>query len=340
VWETLDGGAGVEQTLRDNRAALAKWSFRPQYLRGITHCDLRTDFLGVDLSFPVLTAPIGGDRQFHDRGQCAIAEATAAAGIAPIVSEASQFPLETVAEASSGPKIMQLMAWGEPEQFLTLARRAQAVGYSALCVTIDCPTLGWRERPMASRYTVPREYWDGNYLAGRGTATDRLLAGIGSNWTWETLAQLRQLIDVPVLLKGILTADDAEAAIAAGADGVVVSNHGGRQLDCLPAALDQLPEVVKAVGGRVQVALDGGIRSGTDVLKALALGADVVCVGRLTAMSLAAGGAPAVFTALSLLRAELERSMLLAGRQTPADLDQTVLQPRSSGSGFTETYER
>ncbi len=339
VWEVLDGGAGDEQSLRDNIAALARWSFRPRYLSGITDSDTRITFLGLDLAFPVLTAPIGGDGMYHVRGQCAIAEATAAARIVPIVSEASPFALETVAEVSSGPKIMQLMAWGEPDQFLALARRAVLAGYSALCVTIDCPTLGWRERPMVRRFTTPRQQWDGNYPQAMDSAADRLAAGTGSGWTWETLSHVRTQIDVPLLVKGVLTAADAEAAVAAGADGVVVSNHGGRQLDCLPATLDQLPEVVEAVGGRAQVALDGGIRRGTDVLKALALGADVVCVGRLTAMALAAGGGPGVLTALSLLRAEFERSMLLAGRRTVADVDRSVVQPRLSGNGISQAYE-
>jgi 4-hydroxymandelate oxidase len=333
VWAFLDGGAGGEQSLRDNIAALARWSVRPRYLSGVTESDPRTTFLGLDLAFPAMTAPIGGDGLFHVRGQCAIAEAAAAAGIVPIVSEASPFALETVAESSSGPKIMQLMAWGEPEQFLALARRAVEAGYSALCVTVDCPTLGWREGPMERRFTIPKRQWGGNYPQATDLAADRLMAGTGSDWTWETLAQVRSQIDVPVLAKGVMTAEDAEAAVAAGADGVVVSNHGGRQLDCLPATIDQLPEVVAAVGGRAHVALDGGIRRGTDVLKALALGAEVVCLGRLTAMALVAGGGAGVLTALSLLRAEFERSMLLAGRRTIADVDLSVVQPRLSGNG-------
>ncbi|MEV5000511.1 alpha-hydroxy acid oxidase [Nocardioides sp. LML1-1-1.1] len=327
VWEVLDGGAGEEQSLRDNIAAMARWCFRPRYLGGLQASDVSTRFLGIDLALPVLTAPIGGDGMFHERGQCAIAEATAAAGTVTIVSEASPFVLETVAAASRAPKIMQLMAWGEPEQFLALARRAVAAGYAALCVTIDCPTLGWRERPMKSRFTTPGRQWSGNYPQ----AADRLAAGVGSTWTWETFAQVRAELDLPVLAKGVMTAEDAVAAVESGASGVVVSNHGGRQLDCLPATLDQLPEVADAVGDRVPVAFDGGIRRGADVLKALALGADVVCVGRLTAMSLAAGGTPAVLRALDLLRAELERSMLLVGRASIADVDRTVVQPRLSG---------
>lgn len=329
VWEALDGGAGDEQTLRDNVAAMGRWSFRPRYLSGIDASEVSTTFLGLDLALPVLTAPIGGDGIFHAQGQCAIAEAAAEAGTVTIVSEASPFALETVAAASSGPKIMQLMAWGEPEQFVALARRAVAAGYAAICLTIDCPTLGWRERPMRNRFLTPGEQWSGNYPQ----AAERLAAGVGSHWTWETLAQVRAELDVPILAKGVMTAEDATAAVECGADGVVVSNHGGRQLDCLPATLDQLPEIADAVGDRVPVALDGGIRRGADVLKALALGADVVFVGRLAAMAVAAGGAPAVLTALDLVRAELERSMLLVGRRTIADLDRTVVQPRLSGGG-------
>jgi 4-hydroxymandelate oxidase len=189
---------------------------------------------------------------------------------------------------------------------------------------------------MVRRYTVPSQQWGGNHPEAADTAANRLVAGIGSDWTWETLARVRAQVDLPMLAKGVLTAEDAEAAVAAGMDGVVVSNHGGRQLDCLPATLDQLPEVVEAVGGQVPVALDGGIRRGADVLKALALGADVVCVGRLTAMALVAGGRAGVSAALGLLRAEHERSMLLAGRRATADVDRSVLQPRPSGNVISQ----
>jgi isopentenyl diphosphate isomerase/L-lactate dehydrogenase-like FMN-dependent dehydrogenase len=330
AWAVLDGGAGAEQSLRDNLAALSRWSFRPKYLSGVTELVTSTTFLGIDLAFPVLTAPIGGDGLFHERGQCEIAAAAAMAGIAPVVSEASSFSLEAVAAASDGPKVMQLHAWGEPDDFLALATRAGRAGYRAICVTIDCPTLGWRERTMALRFEFPQEQWSGNYSATETSVTDRLTSGAGSGWTWQTLAQVRRRLEVPLLVKGVLTAEDAELAISAGADGIVVSNHGGRQLDCLPASVDQLPEVVEAVRGRIPVAVDGGIRRGADVLKALALGADVVLVGRMTAMGLAAGGAAGVYAALGLLRAEFERSMLLAGRRAVKDLDRSAVQPRAA----------
>ncbi|MEN4475738.1 alpha-hydroxy acid oxidase [Mycolicibacterium cosmeticum] len=327
-WAVLDGGAGGEQTLRDNLAALSRWSFRPKYLSGVTELTTGTTFIGIELAFPVLTAPIGGDGMFHERGQCEIAVATAAAGIAPVVSEASRFPLETVAAASDGPKVMQLHAWGDPPEFLALAQRASRAGYVALCVTIDCPTLGWRERTMTRRFRTPEEQWRGNYSDIGTSAAERLTSGAGSDWTWETLAEVRSRVELPMLVKGVLTAEDAMLALSAGVDGIVVSNHGGRQLDCVPATIDQLPEVVGAVRGRVPIAVDGGIRRGADVLKALALGADVVMVGRLTAMALAAGGAAGVNAALGLLRAEFERSMLLTGRRDVKDLDRSLVQQR------------
>lgn len=336
AWAVLDGGAGAEQSLRDNVAALSRWSFRPRYLSGVTDPVVSTKFLGIDLSFPVMTSPIGGDGMFHERGQCEIAAATAMAGIAPVVSEASRFPMETVAATSDGPKIMQLHSWGYPDDFLKLARRAQSAGYAAICVTVDCPTLGWRERPMRRHFTTPAEQWSGNYGDFAASAADRLVSGTGSSWTWDTLAQVRSQLDCPLLVKGVLTAEDAELAVSARVDGIVVSNHGGRQLDCLPAPIDQLPEVVDAVAGRAAVAVDGGIRRGADVLKALALGADVVLVGRLTAMSIAADGAAGLYAALRLLRQEFERSMLLAGRGTLADLNRSVLQRRSPTDDRTE----
>ena len=329
TWAVLDGGAGAEQSLRDNLVALSRWSFRPKYLSGVTELLTGTTFLGIDLAFPVLTAPIGGDGLFHERGQCEIVAAAAMAGVASVVSEASCFSLETVAAASDGPKIMQLHAWGEPDEFLALAQRASRSGYVALCVTIDCPTLGWRERVLARRFQTPADQWSGNVSGSDDTVASRLRSGVGSDWTWETLARVRPKIKLPLLVKGVLTAEDAELAISAGVDGMVVSNHGGRQLDCLPAPVDQLPEVVAAVRGRVPLAVDGGIRRGADVLKALALGADLVMVGRLTAMALAADGAAGVYAALSLLRAEFERSMLLVGRRAVKDLDRSVVQPRA-----------
>lgn len=339
AWAALDGGAGAEQSLRDNLAALDRWSFRPTYMTGVTEPETRTSFLGIDLAFPVLTSPIGGDGLFHERGQCEIASATAMAGIAPVVSEASPFSLETVAEASDGPKIMQLHAWGEPDEFLTLAKRAHRAGYSALCVTIDCPTLGWRERLMGRRFNTPAEQWSGNHDPMAGSAAGRLVSGYGSDWTWDSLAEMRAAVDRPMIVKGILTAEDAESAVAAGMDGIVVSNHGGRQLDCVPGTLDQLPEVAAAVGGRVPIGMDGGIRRGSDVMKALALGADVVLVGRLAAMGLAADGSAGVYTALRLLREEFERSMLLAGRRTLGELDRSVVQPRVGEAPVTGTMK-
>jgi len=336
TWAVLDGGAGAEQSLHDNVAALGRWSFRPAYLSGVTDLTTSTTFLGIDLSFPVITSPIGGDGMFHERGQCDIAAATASAGIAPVVSEASCFSLETVAAASDGPKIMQLHSWGSSEEFLALAGRACRAGYSALCVTIDCPTLGWRERPMVRRFKTPMEQWGGNYGTVDASAAERLASGAGSDWTWDTLGQVRRQVDIPMLVKGVLTAQDAELAVSAGVDGILVSNHGGRQLDCLPATVDQLPEVVDAVAGRVPVAVDGGIRRGADVLKALALGADVVLVGRLTAMALAADGAAGLYAALRLLRQEFERSMLLAGRGALKDLDRSLLQRRASSCEWIE----
>lgn len=327
AWAVLDGGAGEEQTLHDNVAAFGRWSFRPSTLSGVTRVDTTTSLLGIDLAFPILTAPIGGDRLFHERGQCEIVAATARAGIAPVVSEASAFPLERIADASDGPKLMQVHAWGSPEEFIGLADRSKAAGYRALCVTIDCPTLGWRERPIVRRFDT-LEMWNANH--SDGSAAERLVSGIGSAWTWETLTRVREDVSLPMLVKGVLTAEDADAAIKAGVDGVIVSNHGGRQLDCVPASLDQLPEVVAAVRGRVPVVVDGGIRRGTDVLKALALGAHVVMVGRLAAMALAVDGAEGVYTALRLVESELARSMLLAGRPNLASVDRSLLQRRGS----------
>jgi isopentenyl diphosphate isomerase/L-lactate dehydrogenase-like FMN-dependent dehydrogenase len=328
AWAYLDGGAGAEETLADNLRAFQRWRLRPRCLAGVVTPSTATQFLGMPLAAPILTAPIGSDILFHPDGQCATVRAAARRGIVPVVSEASHWPLETVAACADGPKVMQLHAWGGRDEFLALVERAERAGFSAICVTIDCPTLGWRERIMRRRFTPRDDAWTGNCVGPPGAAAAaaaRLSGGRGSEWTWETLADARPAIGLPVMVKGVLTAEDAEAAVAAGVDAVVVSNHGGRQLDGVPATLDQLPEVLEAGRGRVAVALDGGIRRGTDVLKALALGADVVLVGRAAAMGLAAAGEPGVAAVLRLLVEELERSMLLAGRADLREIDRSLV---------------
>jgi isopentenyl diphosphate isomerase/L-lactate dehydrogenase-like FMN-dependent dehydrogenase len=331
VWAFLDGGSGAEWTLRANRRAFDGWAFRPRMLQGSGPPNLDTTFLGLRLALPFLTAPFGADRLFHPDGQRAVVRAAEQAGAASIVPEAGSFGLEALAEQAPGAaRVFQLHALGDPENFLRLAGRAAKAGYAALCVTVDCPTDGWRERIRALRFQLDHTAVSGNYPA-QGGAEAHLFGPMMRNdtptWTWEGLAKTAARADLPFIAKGILTAADALAALEAGASAIYVSNHGGRQLDGAPASLTQLPEVVGAVARRVPILFDSGVRRGTDVLKALALGADVVILGRVVAYGLAAGGADGVTATLELLRDEIRTSLTLLGRTTPAELTAADLQP-------------
>ncbi|MEV0296985.1 alpha-hydroxy acid oxidase [Nocardia sp. NPDC050710] len=328
VWAYIDTGSGDEMTLADNRQAFGRWQLLPRQLAGVTTVDTGTTFLGIGLSAPVLTAPIGCDRFLFDDGLCAVAAAAADSGLAAVVAEASGWPLEDVAAAATGgPMIMQAHASGDVRQFVDLAERAVAAGYRAVCVTIDCPVLGWRERLRRLSVSIDPAHYSGNHPDGRFAAA--LVGETGSWWTWRTLSDVAARLTVPVMVKGVLCASDAMHAVDCGASAVVVSNHGGRQLDSVPATLDQLPEILEAVDGQqVQVAIDGGIRSGGDIFKALALGADAVLIGRPVATGLALDGRAGVNAVLDLFTAELVNTMLLAGCARISDINPDLLRRR------------
>jgi 4-hydroxymandelate oxidase len=324
VWAYIDAGAGAEATRIDNESACTRWQVLPRLLSGVTTVDTATSFLGIELAAPLVTAPIGCDRLLHPTGQAAVVTATASRGTVAV--EASATSLEDVAAAATGPKIMQVHAQGEVSEFVALAERAHAAGYAALCVTIDCPVLGWRERLRRLSITVDPAHFSGNHADGRFATA--LLGEAGSRWTWDTLAEAAERLPLPLVVKGVLTASDARRALDCGARSVIVSNHGGRQLDSVPATLDQLPEVLDAVDGRVQVGIDGGFRTGVDVFKALALGADVVLLGRPVAMGMALDGANGVEQVLDLFAAELRRTMVLAGCARISDINADLLRRR------------
>jgi 4-hydroxymandelate oxidase len=330
TWDFLVGGSGSEQTLQDNRSAFARWSLRPRAMSGIEEPDTSTTFLGRRLRMPVLTAPFGADGLFHPDGHLAVARADARFGIASIVPEASTFALDEIAAAAPDAALVMQVHPVEPlDNFVTIGRRARALGYRALCVTVDCPRAGWRERNMANRFDPALDVVAGNYPVGGEINVAELFAPRGGPiWDWARVRAAVAAVGLPWMAKGVLTAEDADAAVEAGACAVVVSNHGGRQLDGAPAALDQLPEVAAAVAGRATVIADSGIRRGTDVLKALALGADLVLLGRLAAFGLAAGGEDGVHRVLELVHEELTVNMALAGRGDIASLDRSLLQPR------------
>jgi 4-hydroxymandelate oxidase len=327
VWNFVDGGAGDEWTMGENERAFARWLFLPRMLSGIAGPDPSTSMLGFDLSMPLVVSPFGFDGLIHPDGHLATARAAAAAGTVFIVPMACTHSLEDVAAvAPDAPRLFQPVAMGEPEQFVALGRRAAAAGYRGLCVTVDTPRAGWRERSMIDRFNPSPAAVTGNFvdnMAGFAAVMDFTRR----QWTWAELGDACREVGLPWLAKGILTAEDAAAALAVGAAGVMVSNHGGRQLDFAPAPLDQLPEIVEAVGGRGVVGIDGGVRRGSDVLKAVALGATFVGVGRPAAWGLGAGGEAGVARVLDLLRQELETTMALAGVETIAAVDRSLLRP-------------
>ena len=333
----LESGAGTEQTLRANREAFSRWVIRPRPMTGVSDPKTNTEFLGIPLSVPVLTAPFGGDALFAPDGQRAVARANAAAGIASIVPEVGSFSYEQVAAAApAAARIAQLHPY---DSFDAVAARVKAAGYEALCVTVDCPIVGFRARNRAARLRLDPVIWSGNVTTdGAPNVASTFAARVAPPWTWDKLAEATARHGLPWIAKGILTAEAAEAALAAGASAILVSNHGGRQVDPAPASLDMLPEVAAQVGGRVPVLLDSGVRTGADVFLALALGASAVVIGRLAAYGLAAAGEHGVRRTVELLTEELHILMTLAGVPDIASADAGPPWPAAEGAYTPERF--
>ncbi len=338
----LFGGAGGEETIQANREAFRRWRLVPRMLRGVGQRDLSVELLGRRLPAPVLLAPIGVQGILHPEGERAVARAAAAVGLPFVLSTVSSASLEAVAEVmGEAPRWFQLY-WGrDPELTRSLIRRAEAAGYEALVVTLDTTLLAWREQDLAHAY-LPFLQGEGlaNYFSdpvfrsrletppeANPTAAILTFARVFSNpdLTWDDLAFLKENTRLPILLKGILHPDDARRAAEAGMDGVIVSNHGGRQVDGAIAALDALPMIVEAVGDRLPVLFDSGIRRAADVLKAMALGARAVLLGRPYACGLAVGGEAGVRFVLENLLAELDLALGLLGCRDWEEVDRTVL---------------
>jgi isopentenyl diphosphate isomerase/L-lactate dehydrogenase-like FMN-dependent dehydrogenase len=308
----LESGSGTELTLRANRDAFGRHVIKPKPMSGVNDPKTNTEFLGIALSVPVLTAPFGGDALFAAEGHLAVARANAACGTASIVPEVGSFSYEDVAAAApAAARIGQLHPF---ESFDPVARRIKAAGYDALCVTVDCATMGWRVKNKMSRGHPDPAVWSGNVTQdGEPNVASTYRGGIIPNWTWDQLAEATARHGLPWIAKGVLTAESAVAAVNAGASAILVSNHGGRQVDPAPASLDALPEIAQAVGGQVPLLLDSGVRTGADVFLALALGASAVVIGRLAAYGLAAAGEYGVRRTIELLTQELRTLMILAG---------------------------
>lgn len=362
VFDYLDGGAEGEVTLRENCRAFQDVTFRPRHAVAVPHCDLSTRVLGLDFGLPVLLAPVGYSRLMHPGGEVAAARAAGAAGTAYILSTISGHRLEDVKAASPGHVFYQLYLMGGRGAAEAAIERARGAGFSALVVTIDTAVSGMRERDFRNGMkelisggllakipflpqVLSRPGWLLSFLLDGGLPSlpnvaipgegpmplvDVNAALASSTVTWGDLQWIRELWRGPVVIKGVLTGDDARRAIDEGAAAVVVSNHGGRQLDCVPASLRALPEVVAAVNGRIEVLMDGGIRRGSDIVKAICLGARAVLCGRAYAYGLAAAGEAGVTRALEILRADIERTLKLLGCPSVSVLDRTYVNVPSS----------
>ncbi len=357
VFDYLDGGAEGEVTLHENCRVYEDLTFRPRHAVAFADCNLRTRVLGFDLALPFLLAPVGYSRLMHPVGEVGAARAAGNAGTAYILSTISGHKLEDVKAASNGPVFYQLYLMGGRGAAEASIERARVAGFSALVVTIDTPVSGIRERdfrngmkelvsggPFEKLPYLPQILshpgWlisflrDGGIPAlpnvvvpGKGPMPliDVAVALAESAVTWRDLAWIRELWLGPIVVKGVLTADDARRAVDEGAAAISVSNHGGRQLDCVQSSLRSLPEVVAAVHGQTEILLDGGIRRGTDIVKALSLGARAVLCGRAYAYGLAAAGEAGVNRAIEILRADLDRTLRLLGCPSVAELDRSYV---------------
>jgi isopentenyl diphosphate isomerase/L-lactate dehydrogenase-like FMN-dependent dehydrogenase len=357
VFDYIDGGAEDEVTLKENCRAFEELSFRPRQAVAVPQCDLATRVLGLDLALPVLLAPVGYSRLMHPGGEVVAARAAGAAGTAYILSTLSGHRMEDVKAASRGPVWYQLYLVGGRDAAEDGIRRARSAGFSALAVTIDTAVIGMRERDyrnglkellgdslLAKIPFVPqvlaRPGWLTRFLRDGGLSDlpNVVIPGKGpipvidvqsaltrSVVTWEDLRWIREVWAGPIVIKGVLTGDEARRAVDEGAAAVIVSNHGGRQLDGVPASIKALPEVIAAVNGRAEVLMDGGIRRGGDVVKAICLGARAVLIGRAYAYGLAAAGEAGVARALEILRADLERTLKLLGCSSVSELDRSYV---------------
>ena len=335
VYDYFAGGAEDERTLERNRAAWAELVLDPRQLVDVGAVDTSVDLLGSQMAIPVLTAPCAFNVLAHPDGERGVARAAARAGVAQVLSMQASTTLEDVAAATDGVRWLQLAVLRDRGITRALVERAEAAGYTALCLTVDVPVLGRRERDIRNGFRVPAGVEMVNlspYAQADLAASDpesALAKFVGTLFdprlTWEALDWLSSITRLPVLAKGILSAADARRAIEHGASGVMVSNHGGRQLDGVSSTCEALPEVAQAVGGTVPITVDGGIRRGTDVIRAIALGATAVLVGRPYLWALAVEGEAGVDTMFAMLRREIDVAMALLGRPSIGAIDGSTL---------------
>ncbi len=331
VYDYYAGGAGDEITVRENELAWTRRRLIPRMLVDVSACDLRTTALGAPLSMPIITAPCALNQLAHPDGELAVARAVAAEGIAQVLSTLSSTSLEDVAATAAAPRWFQLYVYRDRAITHELVKRAEAAGYVAICITVDVQRPGNRERDLRNGFRVPTQIRAANFNQAIEDTTDgsALLRYINDQFdpslTWEALEWLRSITSLPIIVKGLLSAHDARLAVRHGAAGIGVSNHGGRQLDTVVTSCDALTPIVDAVDGMAEVFVDGGIRRGTDVLMALAMGARAVLIGRPYLWGLAVDGERGVRRVLTLLRDDLSLSMALAGAPDVASITRSLI---------------
>ena len=343
AFDYFSGGAGDEHTMAANRRAFDDLALRPRVLVDVATVDSSTTVLGQRMACPVLLAPAALQQMGHPDGELATARAAGASGLIMCCSTISTFPIEQVAEAATAPLWFQLYVFRDRDVSRDLVARAEAAGCTALILTVDTPRLGRRERDARNAFTLPPGIRLANLepyaraamtlAEGPKTLPEWVQRLYDPSLSWEAIAWLRSISTLPVLVKGILTAEDARLAVAHGAAGIIVSNHGGRQLDGAIATMTALPEVVAAVDGAVPVLVDGGVRRGTDVVRALALGASAALLARPYLWGLAADGEPGVRRVLAMLSAEVELAMALLGCRSVAEITSAHVRDLRAGPG-------
>lgn len=352
IFDYLDGGSDDEVTLGRNRSSFSKYQLMPRALVDVGSIDLSTTILGQKIDLPILLSPTGQTRMFHHSGEAAVVRSAAKANSIYALSSLSSIAIEEAAAASAGPKWFQIYVWRNRGIIKEFMARCRKNGYHALCLTVDLPVHGNREKDLRNVLTFPASLtartaadilchpaWLYHYLTGAkielgnltdastvklpedGNLMDYVAKQFDPTVDWDDAAWMIEQWGGPFLIKGIVNAEDAKRAVDIGASGIIISNHGGRQLDFMPPPIEVLPEIVKAVAGRAEILIDSGVRRGTDVIKALALGANAVMIGRPYLYALAAGGEAGVDRMFALLRAELSRDMALLGCTKISDLN-------------------
>ena len=330
TYDFLACGAADEITIRWNREAYDRLRLRPRALVDVSQVDTRVRLLGLDLPHPILLAPVAYQKLVHPQGEIAAARGAAASESVFVVSSSATVSIEEIARAATSPLWFQLYVQSDMGVNRELVKRAEAAGCKALCVTVDTPVVGPRNREQRAKFRLPPGLtlpMNPQTMKARRSTLSSSASGSSKrvSVTWKDIEEFLKISSIPVLLKGILHPDDADQAVRLGVHGLLVSNHGGRNLDTALATIDALPDIAARVSRRIPVLVDGGIRRGTDVLKALALGASAVLIGRPYVYGLAAAGAEGVARVVQILRTELELAMALAGRPTISVMDPTII---------------